>query len=60
MCIVFVDYQPDGSKPYLLILANNRDEEYDRPTVDLNYWSDYPNILAGSRRHTHLAHSCHV
>ena len=48
MCILLFDYEPDGSKPYLLIAANNRDEFYDRKTAQLDYWSDYPDVLAGN------------
>ena len=47
MCIVFLNYSPDGSKPYLLILINNRDEFYDRKTGQAEFWSEKPHILAG-------------
>lgn len=32
---------------YPLILAGNRDEFYNRPTLPLGYWEDDPDILAG-------------
>ncbi len=32
---------------YPLILAGNRDEFYQRPTLPLGFWEDDPNILAG-------------
>ena len=49
MCILFFDFQPfpsDGGA-YKLILASNRDEFYDRPTDEANFWSDNPNICGG-------------
>jgi uncharacterized protein with NRDE domain len=32
---------------YRLILAANRDEDYNRPTAPLCFWDDAPGILAG-------------
>ncbi len=45
MCLILFSYQthPD----YWLMLAANRDEFYDRPTATLDYWIDYPDVLAG-------------
>jgi uncharacterized protein with NRDE domain len=45
MCLILLSYKihPD----YCLILAANRDEFYDRPTAPLEYWADYPEVLAG-------------
>jgi uncharacterized protein with NRDE domain len=45
MClIVFAwKYHPD----YPLIMAANRDEYYQRPTILADFWEDQPNILAG-------------
>ncbi|KAA0890400.1 NRDE family protein [Oryzomonas rubra] len=45
MCLaVFaLDYHPR----YRLILAANRDEFYDRPTLPAAFWKDSPHILAG-------------
>ena len=45
MCLILLSYKmhPD----YRLILAANRDEFYNRPTAPLNYWADYPDVLAG-------------
>ena len=47
MCVVVFDYQPDGSKPYILIVVSNRDEYYDRKTAQADFWNDNPVILAG-------------
>jgi len=45
MCIVFlaIDQHPD----YPLIIAANRDEYHDRPSAGMEFWQDYPQILAG-------------
>jgi uncharacterized protein with NRDE domain len=45
MCLILLSYKmhPD----YRLILAANRDEFYNRPTAPLDYWADYPDLLAG-------------
>jgi uncharacterized protein with NRDE domain len=45
MCLILLSYKvhPD----YRLILAANRDEFYDRPTADLDFWPDHPDVLAG-------------
>jgi uncharacterized protein with NRDE domain len=45
MCLILFSYNqhPD----YQLILAANRDEFYDRPTIPLAFWDDAPNVLAG-------------
>jgi len=48
MCIVFFAYNLENSLP--LVLASNRDEFWDRPTVPLHHWDgDSPSssILAG-------------
>ena len=45
MCLVVfaLDYHPR----YRLIMAANRDEFHDRPTLAAAYWSDCPHVLAG-------------
>jgi uncharacterized protein with NRDE domain len=45
MCLIVFAYRrhPD----YHLILAANRDETYDRPTLPLAHWQDAPEIVAG-------------
>lgn len=45
MCIVFFAY--DCHPEYSLILAANRDEFYERPSQQAQFWSDWPNVLAG-------------
>ena len=45
MCLIIFAYRshPD----YQLILAANRDEFYDRPTLAAVFWEDAPELLAG-------------
>lgn len=45
MCTILLAYKfrPD----YRLILASNRDEYYERPTLPAAFWKDVPKILAG-------------
>ena len=45
MCLILLalDTHPD----YALVLAANRDEFYDRPTVAAAFWKDAPAVLAG-------------
>jgi uncharacterized protein with NRDE domain len=45
MCLILLAFgiHPD----YSLIVAANRDEFYDRPTVRAGFWKDAPRVLAG-------------
>lgn len=45
MCLIIFAYRthPD----YLLVLAANRDEFYDRPALGARFWEDCPGLLAG-------------
>lgn len=45
MCLILFAYKshPD----YILILAGNRDEFYDRPSEPAAFWDEYPGMLAG-------------
>ncbi len=45
MCLIFISFQHHPK--YKLAVAANRDEFYHRKTAAANYWSDYPQILAG-------------
>ena len=45
MCLMLLAY--DVHPGYRLILAANRDEFYDRPTLPMAFWADHPDILAG-------------
>lgn len=45
MCVIFLAYKVHADLP--LIFLANRDEFYNRPTQKAEYWTDFPNILAG-------------
>jgi len=45
MCLILFSYKNHSN--YDLILASNRDEFRDRPTAQLEFWEDYPAVLAG-------------
>ncbi len=45
MCLILFAYKCHPH--YRLVLAANRDEFYDRPTLPLHYWQAHPDILAG-------------
>ena len=51
MCIVFMcisdNPKLDG---YKVIIAVNRDEFYNRPTKELDWWDDDPNIISGAAK----------
>ncbi|NNJ85421.1 MAG: NRDE family protein [Gammaproteobacteria bacterium] len=45
MCLILLSYKTHPT--YRLILASNRDEFHNRPTMPLAFWEDKPDILAG-------------
>lgn len=45
MCLIFISVNHHPA--YKLIVAGNRDEFYNRPTIAADYWGDAPDILAG-------------
>jgi uncharacterized protein with NRDE domain len=45
MCLILFSYK--NHLHYDLILASNRDEFRDRPTAKLEFWEDFPDVLAG-------------
>tara|TARA_R110000787_G_scaffold147742_5_gene261598 strand:- start:4028 stop:4798 length:771 start_codon:yes stop_codon:yes gene_type:complete len=45
MCLVTLAFQSHPNYP--LVVVANRDESYDRPTAAADFWSDYPQLLAG-------------
>ena len=45
MCLILFSYKKQSN--YDLILASNRDEFRDRPTAQLEFWEDFPEVLAG-------------
>lgn len=45
MCLI--NFQLHDHPIYKLVLAANRDEFYERPTMPAHFWEDNPNILAG-------------
>src|SRR6266550_2985526 len=44
MCLIAVSIRT-GLFP--LVIAANRDEDYERPTLPASFWSDSPDILGG-------------
>ncbi len=45
MCVLLISV--GVNKDYPFVLAANRDEFYDRPTINAHYWHDHPEVLAG-------------
>jgi len=45
MCLILLAYHVHPS--YRLILAANRDEFYERPSLPADFWEDQQNVLAG-------------
>ena len=45
MCLIIFAYK--SHPKYKFIFAANRDEFYDRPTKQADYWNDHPELLAG-------------
>lgn len=45
MCLIVIGL--DVHPKYKLILSANRDEFYNRPTAEANYWKDHTDILGG-------------
>jgi len=45
MCLIVLAWRPEHALP--LVLAANRDEFYDRPTLPLAAWEDAPGLYAG-------------
>lgn len=45
MCLVVIAHR--ASERFPLVIAANRDEDYDRATHDAHFWSDAPEVLGG-------------
>lgn len=45
MCLIAIAHRPGAVFP--LIVAANRDEDYDRPTVPAHFWEDAPYVIGG-------------
>ena len=45
MCLITFAYQQHPE--YSLIMVANRDEFYARPTLDMHFWEDHSDVLAG-------------
>ncbi len=45
MCLIL--FSLDHHSKYKLVVAANRDEFYQRPTQQADYWAEHPEILAG-------------
>lgn len=47
MCIVFISSVQHMNGGYRLIIASNRDEYYNRPTLPADYWEEDRNVIGG-------------
>lgn len=45
MCLILLGYKVHPSYP--LVVAANRDEDYERPSLPAEFWKDAPHVLAG-------------
>jgi uncharacterized protein with NRDE domain len=45
MCLIALAHNAHPTLP--LVLAANRDEDYDRPTLAAGWWNDAPNVVGG-------------
>jgi uncharacterized protein with NRDE domain len=45
MCLIVIAHALSNELP--LVVAANRDEEYDRPTFAAGFWSDVPEVIGG-------------
>ncbi|MRI33115.1 hypothetical protein EOPP23_08980 [Endozoicomonas sp. OPT23] len=45
MCLISFSWQPEAKYP--LVMVANRDEFYARPTAQVHYWEDNPDVLGG-------------
>jgi hypothetical protein len=48
MCIVFFEWDGKAQDGYKLVLAANRDEEYNRPSSRAGWWDACPQVLGGT------------
>ena len=51
MCLILFSYK--SHKKYKLILAANRDEFYERPTMPMQWWENKDGVLAGIDQDKH-------
>ena len=45
MCTTLISYNLNSDYP--IVIASNRDEFYDRPTLNAHFWDEYPNVIGG-------------
>ena len=57
MCIAFMSISENPEQDgYKVIIAVNRDEFYNRPTKELDWWDDNPDVISGARNYDHFFH----
>jgi uncharacterized protein with NRDE domain len=47
MCLILFSFNRQASDKHALVVAANRDEFFNRESLNANFWEDKPNILGG-------------
>jgi len=49
MCVLFISSVQHIDGGYRLIIASNRDENYNRQTLSANFWAEDQDIIGGKK-----------